>query len=57
LGKVYELQKKRLERDRTLTQKWNKNEKVKALSIAREEEVQVHHELNEDRKLIHEMNM
>jgi hypothetical protein len=42
MGRVHEMEKKRLEKDRTWTQKWNKNEKVKALSIAREEEVQVH---------------
>jgi hypothetical protein len=40
------MEKKRHERDKAWTQKWNKNEKVKALSITREEEVQVHLELN-----------
>jgi hypothetical protein len=40
-----------------MTQKWTKNEKAKNLSLAREEEIDMKHEHNEDRQLIHQMNM
>ena len=51
------MQKVKHDKDRLLTQKWSKNEKVRALSIAREEWTGALHEMNEDRHLVHKMNM
>jgi hypothetical protein len=48
---------RRHDKDKAMTQKWTKNEKAKNLSLAREEETDLKHELNEDRQLIHQMNM
>jgi hypothetical protein len=51
------LKMQRSDKDKAITQKWTKNEKAKNLTLAREEETDMKHEHNEDRQLIHQMNM